>query len=81
MRVVEFLSVDPLYTEYPWYAPCQFAGNIPIQAIDLDGLEPLIPLLCLLGVMVDVGAGVGQVSTAAAGGVASCYRVDPNEQL
>ncbi len=34
-----FLSVDPLTKEYPWYTPYQFAGNTPIQAIDLDGLE------------------------------------------
>ena len=35
-----FLSVDPLTKKYPWYTPYQFAGNTPIWAIDLDGLEP-----------------------------------------
>jgi SLT domain-containing protein len=25
--------------EYPWYTPYQFAGNMPIWAIDLDGKE------------------------------------------
>jgi RHS repeat-associated protein len=35
-----FLSVDPLTESYPWYTPYQFAGNMPIEAIDLDGLEP-----------------------------------------
>lgn len=35
-----FLSVDPLRGDYPWYTPYQFAGNTPIQAVDLDGLEP-----------------------------------------
>jgi RHS repeat-associated protein len=35
----KFLSVDPLTKEYPWYTPYQFAGNMPIWAIDLDGLE------------------------------------------
>jgi len=35
-----FLSVDPLTKEYPWYAPYQFAGNKPINSIDIDGLEP-----------------------------------------
>ncbi|ANQ51910.1 hypothetical protein MY04_4575 [Flammeovirga sp. MY04] len=35
----KFLSVDPLTKSYPWYTPYQFAGNKPIQAIDLDGLE------------------------------------------
>jgi hypothetical protein len=33
--------VDPLAPDYPWYTPYQYAGNTPIQAIDLDGLEPL----------------------------------------
>ena len=35
----KFLSVDPLTASYPWYTPYQFAGNMPIWAIDLDGLE------------------------------------------
>jgi RHS repeat-associated protein len=43
-RLGRFLSVDPLTQEYPWYTPYQFAGNTPIQAIDLDGLEPATPL-------------------------------------
>lgn len=34
-----FFSVDPIAGEYPWYTPFQFAGNKPIWAIDLDGLE------------------------------------------
>ncbi|WP_430901852.1 RHS repeat-associated core domain-containing protein [Paraflavitalea sp. sgz302555] len=34
-----FLSVDPLSKSYPWYTPYQFAGNKPIFAIDVDGLE------------------------------------------
>jgi len=39
-RLGRFLSTDPLSGEYPWYTPYQFAGNTPIQAIDLDGAEP-----------------------------------------
>jgi RHS repeat-associated protein len=35
-----FLSIDPLARKYPWYTPYQFAGNMPIKYIDLDGLEP-----------------------------------------
>ncbi len=31
--------MDPLFTGYPYYTPYQFAGNRPIWAIDLDGLE------------------------------------------
>lgn len=34
-----FLSVDPLTAKYPWYSPYQFAGNNPIWANDVDGLE------------------------------------------
>lgn len=43
-RVARFLSVDPLTKDYPWYTPYQFAGNKPIWAIDLDGLEELITI-------------------------------------
>ena len=39
----KFLSVDPLFKSYPWYTPYQFAGNKPIQFIDLDGLEERSP--------------------------------------
>ena len=39
-RIGKFLSVDPLTKKYPWYTPYQFAGNMPIWAVDLDGLEP-----------------------------------------
>jgi len=38
-RLGRFLSVDPLTKSYPWYTPYQFAGNKPIWAVDLDGLE------------------------------------------
>ena len=38
-RLGKFLSIDPISRNYPWYTPYQFAGNTPIQAIDLDGLE------------------------------------------
>ncbi len=31
--------MDLLTDKYPWYTPYQFAGNMPIEAIDLDGLE------------------------------------------
>lgn len=35
----KFLSVDPLTNDFPWFTPYQFAGNTPIYAVDLDGLE------------------------------------------
>jgi RHS repeat-associated protein len=40
-RLGKFLSIDPLSLDYPWYTPYQFAGNTPIQAIDLEGAEEL----------------------------------------
>jgi RHS repeat-associated protein len=48
-RVGRFLSVDPIAREYPWYTPYQFAGNMPIWAVDLDGLEPKIPDMRKIG--------------------------------
>ena len=38
----KFLSVDPLFTEYPWNSTYSFAENDVIRAIDLDGLEKFI---------------------------------------
>ena len=38
-RLGKFLSVDPLGKDYPNFTPFQYAGNSPIGAIDLDGLE------------------------------------------
>ncbi|MEI6947350.1 RHS repeat-associated core domain-containing protein [Paraflavisolibacter sp. H34] len=39
-RLGRFLSVDPLYRDYPWYSSYQFAGNDPVRNTDLDGGEP-----------------------------------------
>ncbi len=39
-RAGRFLSVDPLARKFPWWTPYQFAGNMPIRYVDLDGLEP-----------------------------------------
>ena len=44
-RIGKFLSEDPLTKSYPWFTPYQFAGNSPIWAIDLDGLESKIVIL------------------------------------
>ena len=43
-RLGRFLSVDPLTSDFPFYSPYQFAGNKPIVAIDLDGLEEFIEI-------------------------------------
>ncbi len=41
-RLGKFLSEDPLTSSYPHYTPYQFAGNKPVIADDLDGLEERI---------------------------------------
>jgi len=40
-RLGRFLSVDPLSRKFPFYSPYHFAGNKPIAALDLDGLEDI----------------------------------------
>ena len=39
VRIGRFLSQDPLTDEFAWWSPYQFAGNTPVNAIDLDGME------------------------------------------
>lgn len=38
-RIGRFLSVDPLIKKFPWYTPYEYAGNKPIQFVDLEGLQ------------------------------------------
>jgi RHS repeat-associated protein len=35
----KFLSVDPIFRDFPWNSPYAFAENDVISSIDLDGLE------------------------------------------
>jgi RHS repeat-associated protein len=39
-RLGRCFAVDPLTKKYPFYTPYQFAGNTPIEAKELEGLEP-----------------------------------------
>lgn len=34
-----FISVDPLAADYPFYTPYNYAGNKPINKIDVDGMQ------------------------------------------
>ncbi len=43
-RLGRFLSVDPMFKDYPELTVYQFASNTPIMAIDLDGLEAIIKI-------------------------------------
>src|SRR5690606_17327250 len=38
-RLGRFLSVDPLFDEYPWNSNYAFAEVDPINYVDLDGME------------------------------------------
>jgi RHS repeat-associated protein len=38
-RIGRFLSVDPLYRDYPWNSPYAFSENKVIRFIELEGLE------------------------------------------
>lgn len=38
-RLGRFISVDPVARQFPFFSPYQYAGNKPIWATDLDGLE------------------------------------------
>lgn len=40
-RLGRWLSIDPLSKKFPFYSPYHFAGNTPIVAVDLEGLEDL----------------------------------------
>jgi len=39
-QIGRFFCTDELASVYPWYSQYQFAGNMPIRFIDLDGKEP-----------------------------------------
>ncbi|MDX2247947.1 MAG: DUF6443 domain-containing protein [Bacteroidia bacterium] len=40
-EIGRFVSSDPIADKFPELTNYQYAGNTPIQAIDLDGLEPI----------------------------------------
>src|SRR5690606_6803625 len=44
-NIARFFSPDPLIVDnkkFLWYSPYQFAGNTPIRAIDLQGLQEYV---------------------------------------
>jgi RHS repeat-associated protein len=43
-RLGRFFAVDPLAAKYPYYSSYQFSGNRVIDMIELEGLEPTLPL-------------------------------------
>jgi RHS repeat-associated protein len=39
-RIGRFFAIDPMQKEYPFYSPYVFSGNIVINAVELEGLQP-----------------------------------------
>jgi len=69
-QIGKFLSVDPLFKSYPMLTPYQFASNMPIWAIDLDGLEAVITnknenTITFIANVYFVTEGTGNVNAAA----------------
>lgn len=58
LAIARFLSVNPLFKEYPFFTPYQYASNNPIINIDLDGLEGKINVLAS-----DVSDGLPELRT------------------
>ena len=56
-RVGRFFAVDPLGAEYPFYSPYAFSGNRVVDAIELEGLEPVVLNDLLIGYIVKEGQG------------------------
>ncbi len=40
-RIGRFFARDPLASKYPWNSPYAFSGNRVIDAVELEGLEPV----------------------------------------
>jgi RHS repeat-associated protein len=41
-RLGRFFAIDPLASKYPFYSPYAFSGNIVVNSIELEGLEPFV---------------------------------------
>jgi|GEM_PF-5068809 hypothetical protein len=89
--VSRFLSLDPLTATYPYYTPYQFAGNKPIYATDLQGLQedPAVKQPASIGTAIRVLRIVTQQTVKKVPpqvvregiDVVKGYVLDPNEEL
>ena len=61
-RVGRFFAVDALSERYPWYSPYCFSGNMLMNALELEGLEPVVLFGYLVGYLVKEGQGPSQVA-------------------
>ena len=56
-RIGRMCSVDPLTDKYPFYSPYAFSGNRVLDAIEFEGLEPVVLNNELVGYRVLSGQG------------------------
>ena len=61
-RVGRFFAVDPLIKEYPFYSSYCFSGNRIIDAIELEGKEPVVLNQQIIGYRVKPGQGPSQIA-------------------
>ena len=61
-RIGRFLSIDPLAGKYPQWSPYAFSGNRVIDAVELEGLEPVVKNGILVGYDVQDGQGPTQIA-------------------
>jgi RHS repeat-associated protein len=62
-RLGRFFAIDPLAGKYPFYSPYAFSGNRVIDAIELEGLEPVVMNDGVLaGYIVQKGQGYYQIA-------------------
>lgn len=49
-RLGRFFAVDPLTNKYPFYSSYAFSGNRLIDAVEFEGLEPIVKNNILIGI-------------------------------
>ncbi len=61
-RAGRFFAVDPLAWKYPWNSVYAFSENRVIDAIELEGLEPIVIGGYLVGYNIQAGQGPSQIA-------------------
>ncbi|UZO80648.1 hypothetical protein NBT05_17115 [Aquimarina sp. ERC-38] len=61
-RVGRFFATDPLAPEYPFYSPYSFSGNRIMDALELEGMEPIVINGELVAYRVQPGQGPSQIA-------------------
>ena len=61
-RIGRLPTIDPLVAKYPYYSPYSFAGNMGVNAVDANGLEPIVVNGKIRGYRVEAGQGPSQIA-------------------